>query len=111
MTPLEKVIKTAFDMISSYILTSLPRRPNHNLTATSFQVAKPLRFLFRHLFRRKLGLGVILGGLRVVLGDLGAILGGLGVVFGGSWRILGRSWAGLGRSWGVLVSPSPPAAS
>ena len=33
------------------LLDSLPRRPNHALTDVSFQVSKPLRFLFRHLFR------------------------------------------------------------
>ena len=74
-------------------MTFLPRRPNHDLTAVSFQVSKPLRFLFRHLFRRKLRLGAILGGLRVVLSDLGASLGGLGA----SWGGLGTSWGGLGR--------------
>ena len=88
--------------IYMYILTSLPRRPNHNLTAVSFLVSKPLRFLFRHLFRWKLGLGAILGGLGVVLGDLGAILGGLGAVFGRSWGDLGWFWGVLGRSWAVL---------
>ena len=86
-------------MISSYLfIDSLPRRPNHDLTAVSFQVSKPLRFLFRHLFRCKLGLGAILGGLGVVLGDLGAILGGLGAVFGRSWVVLG----GLGMVFGDL---------
>ena len=52
MKSLEKAIKTAIDMISSYLsiylsIDSLPRRPNHNLTAVSFQVSNPLRYLFR----------------------------------------------------------------
>ena len=76
----------------------MPRRPNHNLTAASFQVSHPLRLLFRHLFRRKLGLGAILGGLGVVLGDLGAILGRSWVVLGCPGRLLGGSWGALGRS-------------
>ena len=86
-------------MISTHLsVDSLPRRPNHDLTAVTFQVSKPLRFLFRHLFRLNFGLGAILSGLGVVLGDLVAILGGLGVAFGRSWGGLGGSWGGLGRS-------------
>ena len=87
--------------LSVYLsIDSLPRRPNHNLKAVSFQVSKPLRFLLRHLFLRKLTLGVILGGLGVVLGDLGAILGGLGAVFGRSWGALGGSWVAPGAPLG-----------
>ena len=63
-------------------IDSLPRRPNHDLTAVSFQVSRPLRFLFDTLYDEKLVLGAILGGLGVFLGGLGAILG--------------RSWAVLG---------------
>ena len=33
------------------LLDSLPRRPNHSLTSVRFQVSKPLRYLFRHLFQ------------------------------------------------------------
>ena len=96
ITALEKAIKTAIDMISSYLsIDSLPRRPNHSLAAVSFQVSRPLRFLFDTFFDEKLILAAILG-------DLGAILGGLGAVVGRSWAVLGGLGAVLGRSWGLL---------
>jgi len=87
------------------LLDSLPRRPNHNLTALSFKVSKPPRFLFRYLFDANL----ILERYWAVLGWSWAILGQswvvLGRSFGRSWDILGWSWVVLGRSgwsWGGL---------
>ena len=75
----------------------------------SFQVSKPLRFLFRHCFLTQtwswsdlgrswggLGrswgdLGWSWGGLWEVLGRVGAVLGDPGRLLGGSWSLLGRS--------------------
>ena len=71
--------------LSLYLyIDSLPRRPDHNLTALSFPVLNPLRLLFRYHLRLKL------------------CLGRSWVVSGGSWDPLGPSWGGLGR----LLGPS-----
>ena len=87
----------------------LPRRPNHNLTAVSFQASNPLRFLFRYLFSTKT---LPWSDLRRSWGGLGRSGGDLGWSWGGFWGVLGRSWGswgGLGRllgdlgwSWGGL---------
>ena len=90
-------------LVYTYIaIDSLPRRPNHNLTDVSFQVSNPLRLLFRHLFRRKFGLGAILERFWVVSGRSWTLFGGSWGVLGRSWAILGRSRVVLGRSWAVL---------
>ena len=82
MTSPKKVIKTAIDMISSYLsIDSLPRRPNHNLRDASFQVSKPLRPPFDTFFDANLAPGLVLGS---------------------SWAILGRSWGTPGPPWAIL---------
>ena len=103
ITPLEKAIKTAIDMISSNLsIDPLPRRPNHSLTDASCTVS----FFFSiPFFDRKASLGASRGDLgpsRPVLGSSGPFLGRswdllapLGVVLGSCWAVLGRSWSPL----------------
>ena len=90
-------------MISSTLLTLLPRRPNH------FQSDETASASFNLLLD---GLVGILGGLSRSGGTVGQSGGGLGahlersgVVLGGLGAVWGRSWAILGRL-GVVLSAS-----
>ena len=89
MQPLEKAIKTAIDMISSYLsiylsIDPLPRRPHHSLTDSSLQFRNIFDTFFDTFFDQK------------------CVLGLLGVPSKPSWAVLGSPWGTFGPSWAVL---------
>ena len=110
MRPPKKAIKTAIDMISSYLLTpclvaliNSREFPGFESSSTPFSTPFSMTtWSWSDLGRSWGGFWAILGRSWPVLGRSWAILGRSWVVLGRSWTIFGRSWGVLGRSWAAL---------